>query len=184
MWQWDLLPAFDDKKESRGPDVYDQGDFSDTSLEQNIANVIMHDTANYGASFTVGRGNLTTSTRYDVTGATASVSSQIKYNIAGAPVAQITPWTTSSTRTTKIRYADAFNDTSETRNTYAYPTKLYDPAGNYSEVKYRFDTGANFSANPGGKPRVNHLNQCHVPGSGQYCAGNFKPLNRDLRFRI
>ncbi|MBK8146626.1 MAG: hypothetical protein IPK58_00005, partial [Acidobacteria bacterium] len=119
---------------------YDEGDFSDTNLEQNISSVIMHDTANYGASFTVGRGNLTTSTRYDVTGATASVSSQIKYNIAGAPVAQITPWTTSSTRTTKISYADSFNDTSTTRNTYAYPTKLYDPAGNYSEVKYRFDT--------------------------------------------
>ncbi|MBK7709380.1 MAG: hypothetical protein IPJ30_27390 [Acidobacteria bacterium] len=122
--------------------TYDEGDFSDTNLEQNIANVIRHDSA-YGASFTVGRGNLTTSTRYDVTGATASVSSQIKYNIAGAPVAQITPWTTSSTRTTKIGYADSFNDTSTTRNTYAYPTRLYDPAGNYSEVKYRFDTGAN-----------------------------------------
>ena len=42
---------------------YDEGDFSDTSLEQNIANVIMHDTGNYGTSFTVGRGNLS-SIRY------------------------------------------------------------------------------------------------------------------------
>ncbi len=119
--------------------TYDQGDFSDTSLEQNIANVIMHDTANYGASFTVGRGNLTTATRYDVTGATSSVSSQIKYNIAGAPVAQIDPLG----RTAKISYADRFNDTSTSRYTYALPTRVYDPAGNYSEVKYRFDTGAN-----------------------------------------
>ncbi|MBK8147760.1 MAG: RHS repeat protein [Acidobacteria bacterium] len=124
---------------SRTGYTYDEGDYSDTNLEQNIANVIMHDTENYGTSFTVGRGNLTTSTRYDVTGATASVSSQIKYNIAGAPVAQIDPLS----RTVKISYADAFNDTSTTRNTYAYPTKLYDPAGNHSEVKYRFDTGAN-----------------------------------------
>ncbi len=125
--------------ESRGPDLFDEGDFSDTNPEQNIPSVIMHDTANYGASFTVGRGNLTTATRYDVTGTTGAVSSQIKYNIAGAPVAQIDPLG----RTVKISYADNFNDTSTTRNTYAYPTRLFDPAGNYSEVKYRFDTGAN-----------------------------------------
>lgn len=43
----------------------------------------------------------------------------------------------------RIEYTDVFNDTSTTRNTFAYPTKVYDPAGNYSEVKYRHDIGAN-----------------------------------------
>ena len=36
-----------------------------------------------------------------------------------------------------------FNDTETDRNTYAYPTRIYDPAGNYSRVQYRFDIGAN-----------------------------------------
>jgi YD repeat-containing protein len=36
-----------------------------------------------------------------------------------------------------------FNDTTTSRNTFAYPTRVYDPAGNYSEVEYRFDIGAN-----------------------------------------
>ena len=46
----------------------------------------------------------------------------------------------------KISYADSFNDNVNNRNTFAYPTKLTDPANNFSEVKYRFDIGANVQA--------------------------------------
>jgi len=116
---------------------YDEEDFTVES-NQNISSVIRHDTA-YSASFVAGRGNLTSTTRHDVTGATSAVTSKIRYDIAGSPVAKLDPLN----RKVAIEYADAFNDTSTTRNTYAYATKLSDPAGNYSEVKYRFDLGAN-----------------------------------------
>jgi YD repeat-containing protein len=118
--------------------AYDEGNFSDTSLEQTIT-PIMHDTTKYGASFKVGRGNLTSVTRWDVTGATANITSNVKYNIAGSPVASIDPLG----RTVKTSYADKFEDGNNSRNTFAYPTKLTDPNGNFSEVKYRFDIGAN-----------------------------------------
>lgn len=122
---------------------YDEGNFSDSSLEQNISSVIKHDT-NYGSSFITGRGNLTSTTRYDVTEQTDDITSSVKYNIAGAPVARIDPLG----RTIKIGYGDNFNDTTTTRNTYAYPTKLTELAysdsdNNFSVVKYRFDTGVN-----------------------------------------
>ncbi|HEX8368004.1 MAG TPA: FG-GAP-like repeat-containing protein [Pyrinomonadaceae bacterium] len=129
--------------------AYDEGNFNDSGLEQNIPNVIYHDNTNYSSSFVTGRGNGTSTTRWNVEYPTSSlyaVTSSVKYNIAGAPVAQISPWDGTSTRQVKISYADNFNDTTTTRNTYAYPTKLYDPAGNYSEVKYRFDIGANVRA--------------------------------------
>jgi hypothetical protein len=128
--------------------AYDAGDFSDTTLNQNLSSAIQHDNTNYGASFTAGRGNLTSTTRWDVnypTDASQAVTSNVKYNTAGAPVAQITPSSDSinPTRTVKIGYADTFNDDLNTRNTFAYPTTLTDPAGNFSLVKYRFDIGAN-----------------------------------------
>jgi YD repeat-containing protein len=128
--------------------VYDEGNFSDSSLEQNISSVIQHD-ANFGSSFITGRGNLTSTTRCDATyslSCTNGITSSVKYNIAGAVVAQIDPLG----RTVKIGYGDNFNDTSTTRYTYAYPTRLTELAytgenndNNYSLIKYRFDTGAN-----------------------------------------
>ncbi len=121
---------------------YDEGDFSDTNLAQNISTAIQHDNTNFSASLTTGRGNLTSTKRWNVeypTNSSEAVSTSIKYNTAGAPVEQID----ALGRTVKINYADNFNDTTTSRNTYAYPTKLYDPLNNYSEVKYRFDIGAN-----------------------------------------
>ncbi len=119
---------------------YDEGNFGDSSLQQNIS-PINHDNSAYGSSFIVGRGNLTSTTRWDAiasTNVSLSIKNQIKYNTAGAPVAQIDPLN----RQIKILYNDSFNDNIN-RNSYAYATKLYDPAGNFSEVKYRFDAGAN-----------------------------------------
>ncbi len=130
------------EKVSKNTYTYDEGNFSDTTLAQNLATAIQHDNTNYGASFITGRGNTTSVTRYDVTGQTANVTSQVKYNTAGAAVAQIDPLG----RTVKIGYADAFNDNLN-RNSFAYPTTLTDPANNSSTVKYRYDIGANVWAN-------------------------------------
>ncbi len=129
--------------------AYDEGDFSDTTLAQNISPV-QHDNTNYGASFIAGRANGTSTTRYDVTGQTSNVTSNVKYNTAGAPVSQTSPGSTSGTsREVKIGYADSFNTTGNPA-TFAYPTTLTDPAGtslgdpaHSSTVKYRYDIGAN-----------------------------------------
>ena len=115
---------------------FDEGDF--TQQPNQIIAPIRHDTANYGSSFIIGRGNMTSTTRHDVTGQTPAVTSRVVYDIAGSPVAQFDPLN----RRVAIDYTDVFND-SENRNSFAYPTKVYDPAGNYSEVKYRHDIGAN-----------------------------------------
>ncbi len=72
---------------SRVTYAYDQGDFSDTTLNQNLSSSVQHDNTNYGAGLIAGRGNLTSTIRWDVTGQTASVTSSVKYNTAGAAVA-------------------------------------------------------------------------------------------------
>ena len=123
---------------------YDEGNFS--GANQSIAPV-QHDNTNYGAGFIIGRGNLTSTTRWDVTAptnASLAVTSQIRYDTAGSPVAQIDPLN----RTVSINYADSFDD-NVNRNAYAFPTVLTDPAGNSSTVKYRYDIGANvYAASP------------------------------------
>ena len=129
------------EKTSKVTYAYDEGDFSDANLAQNISAAVQHDNTNFSSGLMVGRGNLTSTTRHDVSGQTASVTSHVKYNTTGAPVVNIDP----VGRTVRIGYADAFND-NQNRNTFAYPTKLIDPLDNYSEVKYRFDTGANVFA--------------------------------------
>ena len=128
--------------------AYDEGDFSDSGLSQNISPV-QHDTTNIGASYVAGRGNLTSTKRWDVTqptnGAAAITTATLKYNTAGSVVAKITPWDWTNTRTVKIGYADNWNS-SGNPSTYAYPTTLTDPANNSSTVKYRYDIGANVEA--------------------------------------
>ena len=130
--------------------LYDGGDFSGT--EQNINTVIQHDNTNYSATFIAGRGNLTSTTRCDAGQSTATscgggITSTMKYNTAGGMTAQITPGSGSYlTRQINISYLDSFNDTTIPRNTYAYPTKITDPANNFSQVKYRFDIGASIWA--------------------------------------
>ena len=118
---------------------------------------MQHDNTNYGASFIAGRANLTSTTRWDAnypTNSANAVTSSVKYNTAGAVVSQTTPWDGTNTRTVKIDCADVFTTTGNP-TTYAYPTKIYDPAGNYSQVKYRYDIGANVWAKspaPAGNP--------------------------------
>jgi YD repeat-containing protein len=140
---------------------YDGDNFSDGTLEQNISPV-QRDNDNYGTSLVNGRGNLTKTIRCDAalsspTTCAGGIESTAKYNTAGAVVSQTTPGSAvGTTRTIKISYADKFNDGINTRNTYAYPTKITDSGGNFSEVKYRFDTGANVWASspaPAGNSR-------------------------------
>ena len=123
---------------------YDEGSFGDSSLAQNISPV-QHDNTNYSSSFVSGRGNLTSSTRWDVnypTNSSYAITSTVKYNTAGSAVAQITPWTGSTTKTVKIGYSDTFNS-SGSYNTYAYPTSVTDPASHSLTMTYRYDIGAN-----------------------------------------
>ncbi|MBC7899343.1 MAG: RHS repeat protein [Saprospiraceae bacterium] len=121
--------------------AYDEEDFAQET-NQNISSVIQHDNTAFSASFIIGRGNQTSVTRHDVTGQTASVTSKVRYDIAGSPVAQIDPLN----RKVKIDYSDVFNDAAN-RNAFAYPTTVTDPASNSSTVKYRYDTGTNVEAN-------------------------------------
>ncbi len=124
---------------------YDEFNFDGSGgLQQNIS-PIQHDNINFGASFIIGRGNITSMTRHNVSNA-STVTSNLKYNTAGAVVGRITPWNGSLTRLTKIDYTDNFNDGGNSRGTFAYPKTITDPAGFSSTIKYRFDTGANVEA--------------------------------------
>ncbi len=121
---------------------YDGGSFTGTG--QNLTSVIQHDHASrgYGSTFVIGRGNPTSTIRWDVNDpldSSKAVTSNIKYNTAGGVVSQTDPLN----RTVGISYADLFNDGNNTRNTFAYPTTITDPANFSSQVKYRYDTGAN-----------------------------------------
>ncbi|CAN5353222.1 hypothetical protein BH10ACI2_BH10ACI2_00050 [soil metagenome] len=139
---------------------YDEGSLGDSSLYQNISPV-QHDTS-FGASFVSGRGLVTSTKRCDVSTSTPGTSTpgtcsgpittSAKYNTAGSPVAQISPWNGSSTRTTRIGYADVFNSSGNPA-TYAYPTTITDPAGSSlgdtthsSTLTYRYDIGAKVGA--------------------------------------
>lgn len=123
--------------------AFDEGDFSNSTLSQNISPV-QHDSTNYSSSFVTGRANLTSVKRWDVSVATppgSFVTSSMKYNTAGSVVSKTDPMS----RTVKISYTDNFNST-VSGSTYAYPTTLTDPADNSSTVKYRYDMGANVEA--------------------------------------
>jgi hypothetical protein len=67
---------------------YDEGTFSQEPNQ--IIAPTRHDTANYGSAF-ITRGNPTSTTRWEVPNNVTSVTSQVRYDIAGSPVAQIDP---------------------------------------------------------------------------------------------
>lgn len=132
---------------SRVTYAYDEGNMTGTDPVQNISPT-QHDNTNYSSSFVTGRGLMTSVKRWDATDpydSNDAVISSMKYNTAGAVVSKTTPWDGTNTRTVKIDYADNFN-TNGNPTTYAYPTKVYDPAGNYSQAKYRYDFGGNVEA--------------------------------------
>ena len=118
---------------------YDEGSFSQETNQQ--ITPTRHDGTTYGSSFIIGRGNLTTTSRHDITSATAASVTKIRYDVAGSPVAQLDPLD----RKVTISYSDNFN-TTPTAATFAYPRTITDPAGNSSTVQYRFDIGTNIRA--------------------------------------
>jgi hypothetical protein len=122
---------------------YDQSGYLEHQLP-GAGSIINHDTANFGLSFLAGRGNLTSSTRWDATdenNAAKAITSSTKYNTTGSPTTQYLPDNNLTGRTTIISYLDSFSDTA-TNNTLAYPTTVTDPDSKQSKVQYRFDIGA------------------------------------------
>jgi YD repeat-containing protein len=102
---------------------------------------VRHDTANYGASFVQGRGNLNSIRRWDVTEPDKedkSVASTVGYNTSGAMIFSRDPLN----HETKLSYADSFSDSINDRNTLAYPTKITDADNYSSKIQYNYDFGA------------------------------------------
>ena len=115
--------------------TYDQGG----EFLQHQGEPVQHDGANYGPTFVIGRGLVTSVRRWDVTAlhdATKSVESRAGYNTTGSPVFSRDPLGHQST----VSYADKFSDKAGT-NTLAYPTLATNPDGYSSKVEYNFHTG-------------------------------------------
>lgn len=130
---------------------YDEGGY--TGGDQSLTGTTNHCTSTsgdcptaYGTSFDY-RGNLTSTTRWDINTPTTSgnaVSSSTKFNIAGSPISSTDP----RGRTTSISYNDSsgvWNDDTG-RSTFAYPKSITDVSGAIVTIKYRFDIGANVEA--------------------------------------
>ncbi|MGH9966431.1 MAG: hypothetical protein ACREBG_01160, partial [Pyrinomonadaceae bacterium] len=98
-----------------------------------------NDTSNgYRANFVIGRANLSSVKRYDVTDTSQFTSTSSKYNTAGSVV-----YTTDALlHHTTVSYADSFSDGNNGRNTLAYPKTFTDADGYSSTVIYNFDFGA------------------------------------------
>jgi YD repeat-containing protein len=119
---------------------YDEGGaFFDGSTENTPAQ--QHDTANYGATFIAGRGNLTSVRRWDVNASTDSTQvseSNVGYNAAGSVVLT----RDALGHTTVIKYADNFSDSTKNGKTLTYPKTATDPDGFVATSEYNYDTGA------------------------------------------
>lgn len=89
----------------------------------------------YRANFLVGRANLSSVKRYDVTDTSQFTLSSLKYNTAGAIVYTTDPLS----RHTTVSYADSFSDGNNGRNTLAYPKTITDADGYSSTIIYNFD---------------------------------------------
>jgi YD repeat-containing protein len=115
--------------------TYDQGG----ELLRHQGEPVQHDGTNYGPTFVVGRGLVTSVRRWDVTALhdiTRSVESRAGYNTTGSAIFSRDPLGHQSI----IAYTDRFSDKTGT-NTLAYPTTATDPDGYASKVEYNFHTG-------------------------------------------
>jgi YD repeat-containing protein len=111
--------------------------YDESGSVQNPGSPIQHDNTNYGTSFVVGRGNVSSARRHDINNLNQFTASSIAYNTAGAPVSTTDPLGHQAT----LIYTDAFSDTIN-RNTFAYPTILTDGGGFSSYLQYNYDFGA------------------------------------------
>ena len=103
--------------------------------------VRQHDRANYGPSFIHGRGNLSQVARWDVTDPqnlnNTITETKWRVNVTGAVLMERDHlWHQKS-----YEYGDLFSDGNNSRNTFAYPTKVTDEEGYVSTTEYSFDHG-------------------------------------------
>ncbi len=98
---------------------------------------VQHDNTAYGPTFVVGRGNLSSVKRYDVSNTSQFTTTSSKFNTAGAVVLS----RDASNHDTQISYSDSFSDNNNSRNTLAYPTTITDADLYTATTKYNFDLG-------------------------------------------
>jgi YD repeat-containing protein len=101
------------------------------------------DNTNYGSGMVAGRGNLSSTRRYDVSNLSLYVSSSMVYNTAGSPIEM----TDGASHESTISYTDAFSAngvdaTTVSYTTMAYPTTLTNADGMSATIKYHYDFGA------------------------------------------
>ncbi len=111
---------------------------------------VQHDNANFGVSFLLGRGNLTSVRRYDTDAPTQSTTTTTnKYNRVGLLVAA----KDADDHELTISFADSFasngtptesdpQDAARPFTTLAYPTTVNDADGNSTKFRYNYDFGA------------------------------------------
>jgi YD repeat-containing protein len=108
-------------------------------LQATTAATTQHD-ANYAASFTVGRGNISAIARFDATDITNGnkrLITYLGYDTNGSVIFK----RDESNHQTSISYADSFSD-GVNRNTFAYPTTTTDPDNYSSTAQYDYNFGA------------------------------------------
>ena len=119
---------------------------ADYATAANNSAIVQRDAANYGSSFTVGRGLRTWVGRWDVTdeyNEIKRITSSAHYNSLGAVIRTRDPLGHQTT----IGYTDQFSndgthDTTVPQITMSYPTTVTDPDGYSSAAKYNYDLGA------------------------------------------
>ena len=111
---------------------------------------IQHDETNYGVSFLLGRGNLTSVQRYDMDAPTQfTTTTTNKYNRAGSLVAS----KDADNHEVTVSYGDSFasnglptdvnpQDATRPFTTLAYPTTVNDAGGYSTRFRYHYDFGA------------------------------------------
>jgi RHS repeat-associated protein len=100
-----------------------------------------HDTANYGTTFTLGRGNLVCATRFDVNDPNNAYNTIVENKWAYNTTGSVTLMRDQLWHQTTISYADSFADGTN-RNSFAYPTQVTDADSNQSFFQYDFYLGA------------------------------------------
>jgi YD repeat-containing protein len=120
---------------------YDEGGVYLVDPRPAGTNIKQHDDANYGPGYLVGRGNLTSARRWDVTSPTEwakMVESNMGYDLAGSVMLTRDP----SGHQVSISYADSFSDTTKNSlGTFAYPTTITDPDTYTATSVYHYDMG-------------------------------------------
>lgn len=108
-------------------------------LQPTAAPTTQHDSS-YGTGFTVGRGNLTAISRYNVMDSnneSLKLVTRAGYDTNGSVIFTRDPLG----HQTSISYTDSFSD-GVSRNTFAYPTIIKDAENNASFTLYNYDFGA------------------------------------------